>query len=87
MFNKICDFFTRLLPVWVVLAGVIGYFFPNSFVFLRHHTEWLFMFTMLGIGAVLALKHFSAQTAIPNALFATWCVITASILAEIWRER
>jgi len=37
-----------------------------------------------GLGAVLALKHFSSQTAIANAFFATWCVITASILAEIW---
>ncbi|MFA5115554.1 MAG: bile acid:sodium symporter family protein [Candidatus Omnitrophota bacterium] len=40
-----------------------------------------------GLGAVLALKHFSAATAIPNALFATWCIITAAILAEFWRKR
>jgi len=40
-----------------------------------------------GLGAVLSLKYFSAQTAIPNALFATWCIITASILAEIWARR
>jgi len=37
-----------------------------------------------GLGAVLALKHFSVQTALPNALFATWCIITASVLAEVW---
>jgi len=40
-----------------------------------------------GLGAVLALKHFSSRSAIPNALFATWCIITASILAEIWSRR
>ncbi|MFA4984934.1 MAG: bile acid:sodium symporter family protein [Candidatus Omnitrophota bacterium] len=40
-----------------------------------------------GLGAVLALKHFSVAAAIPNALFATWCVITAAILAEFWRQR
>jgi len=40
-----------------------------------------------GLGAVLALKHFSSRSAIPNALFATWCIITASILAEIWSQR
>jgi BASS family bile acid:Na+ symporter len=40
-----------------------------------------------GLGAVLALKHFSYQSALPNALFATWCIITASILAEIWSRR
>ncbi len=37
-----------------------------------------------GLGAVLALNHFSAESALPNALFATWCIITASVLAEIW---
>ena len=39
-----------------------------------------------GLGAVLALKHFTAETAIAPALFATWYVITASILAEIWSK-
>jgi BASS family bile acid:Na+ symporter len=40
-----------------------------------------------GLGAVLALKHLSAESALPNALFAVWCVITASILANIWSKR
>lgn len=40
-----------------------------------------------GLGAVLALKHFTAETALPNALFATWCVVTAAALAEIWSRR
>lgn len=39
-----------------------------------------------GLGAVLSLKHFSAETALPSALFATFCVITASILAKIWSK-
>lgn len=37
-----------------------------------------------GLGTVLALKHFSPETALPSALFATWCVVTASVLAEYW---
>jgi len=37
-----------------------------------------------GLGALLALEHFTSQTALIPAAFATWCVITASILAEIW---
>ena len=37
-----------------------------------------------GLGAVLALTHFSSETAIVPALFATWCVITASLLARYW---
>jgi len=40
-----------------------------------------------GLGAVLALKHLSAEAALPCALFAVWCVITASILANIWAKR
>jgi BASS family bile acid:Na+ symporter len=40
-----------------------------------------------GLGAVLALKHFSYQSALMPAVFATWCVITASILAEIWAKQ
>ncbi|MBN1621300.1 MAG: bile acid:sodium symporter family protein [Endomicrobiales bacterium] len=40
-----------------------------------------------GMGAVLALKFFSSQTALVSALFATWCVITASLLAEYWSKK
>ena len=40
-----------------------------------------------GLGAVLALKHFNYQSALIPAVFATWCVITASILAEIWAKQ
>jgi len=40
-----------------------------------------------GMGAVLAIKHFSPESAIPNALFATWCILTAAVLAEIWRKK
>jgi len=40
-----------------------------------------------GMGAVLAIKHISYEAAIPNALFATWCIISAAILAEIWRGK
>jgi len=35
----------------------------------------------------LALKHFSNQSALPNALFATWCVVTAAFLVEYWRKK
>jgi BASS family bile acid:Na+ symporter len=39
-----------------------------------------------GLGAVLALKYLGPQSALPNALFAVWCIITASILANIWAK-
>jgi len=40
-----------------------------------------------GLGAVLALKHLSPEAALPNALFAVWCVISASVLANLWAKR
>jgi BASS family bile acid:Na+ symporter len=40
-----------------------------------------------GMGAVLAIKHISSDAAIPNALFATWCILSAAVLAGIWNRR
>ena len=40
-----------------------------------------------GMGAVLAIKHISNEAAIPNALFATWCIVSAAILAGIWHKK
>lgn len=31
-----------------------------------------------GLGVALALKHFSAETALPGVLFATWCILTGA---------
>jgi len=56
--KKGIDYFTRLLPVWTVLAGILGYFFPAILVPLKGHIEWLFMLTMLGIGTVLNYEDF-----------------------------
>ena len=36
-----------------------------------------------GLGAVLATTHFDSETALIPALFATWCVLTAALLARI----
>ena len=40
-----------------------------------------------GLGAVLAVTHFSPETALIPAVFATWCVITASLLARCWARK
>lgn len=40
-----------------------------------------------GLGTVLALKHFGEKAAIPAAIFVFICIITASIMAELWRKR
>lgn len=58
MFQRICEKFTRLLAVWVVLAGVIAYFFPCAFIACRFGMEWFFTLTMLGIGMILDVRDF-----------------------------
>ena len=37
-----------------------------------------------GLGTVLALEHFSEKTALPAAVFVFTCILTASILVELW---
>jgi len=39
-----------------------------------------------GLGVALALSHFSAETALPGALFAFWCILTAAT-ASAWLRR
>jgi BASS family bile acid:Na+ symporter len=40
-----------------------------------------------GLGTVLALEHFEEQAAIPAAIFVFICIITASVMAEIWQKK
>ena len=40
-----------------------------------------------GLGTVLALKHFGEQAAMPAAAFVFVCIITASVMAELWRRK
>jgi BASS family bile acid:Na+ symporter len=40
-----------------------------------------------GPGTVLALKHFGERAAIPAAVFVFICIITASIMAELWQKK
>jgi len=58
MLNKILDYFSKLLVLWVILAVLVGYFLPNILLFFKNYTEWLFAFTMFGIGAVLNFSDF-----------------------------
>ena len=39
-----------------------------------------------GLGTVLALSHFGARSAIPTAIFVFVCIITASVMAEVWQR-
>ena len=40
-----------------------------------------------GLGTVLALEHFGEEAALPAAAFVFICIITASIMAELWRRQ
>jgi BASS family bile acid:Na+ symporter len=40
-----------------------------------------------GLGTVLALKYFGEKATIPAAIFVFICIITASIMAEVWQKR
>ncbi len=39
-----------------------------------------------GLGTVLAIQHFGDEAAIPTAFFVFACIITASIMTEIWKS-
>jgi BASS family bile acid:Na+ symporter len=40
-----------------------------------------------GLGVALALAHFSPETALPGALFAVWCILTAAGASSWLRQR
>ena len=40
-----------------------------------------------GLGTVLALKHFGEKAAMPAAAFVFICIITASIMTELWQRQ
>lgn len=39
-----------------------------------------------GLGVVLAIKHFGEKAAVPSAFFVFICILTASVMAEIWQR-
>lgn len=70
-----------------VLGLVLGYAAGRLFRFNEKYCRTLSINVAMqnaGLGAVLAMKHIADEAAIPNALFATWCIVSGSILAKIW---
>lgn len=65
--------FTRLMPVWVVIAGISGFLRPQLFYPLKTYTEWFFAFTMLGIGAVLKYEDFVPVLKKPHLVILGTC--------------
>ncbi len=50
--------YTRYLGVWVIIFGVLAYFFPAPFTTLKSGNKVFFALTMFGIGAVLSVDDF-----------------------------
>jgi len=73
-----------------ILGLILGYFTGKLFKFSLSQQRTLAINVGMqnaGMGAVLAIKHISAEAAIPNALFATWCIVSAAILAGVWSNK
>lgn len=78
---------------FVVLLNALGYLFGGLLAKLyrfdrRHQLTLAIEIGMqnAGLGVALALKHFPPQTALPGALFAVWCIVTAAG-ASAWYRR
>jgi len=58
MIRKALAFYTRYFAIWVILFGLVAYFWPRPFGLLRPYNKYFFSLTMFGIGAVLRLEDF-----------------------------
>lgn len=67
--RKFFELFTRLMPLWVVLFGIIGFFCPAPILFFKPWFEWMFFLTMIGIGAVLNFSEFIPILKKPQTVF------------------
>ncbi|TLS77663.1 bile acid:sodium symporter family protein [Mariprofundus erugo] len=71
------------------LGYLLGWFSGRLFGFDQSHKITLAIeigMQNAGLGVALALKHFEPTTALPGALFAVWCIITAAGMTR-WQER
>jgi len=58
MLNKLLTWYTKFFALWVVVFGVIAYFYPGPFQIMGQGMSWFFALTMFGIGAVLNVEDF-----------------------------
>ncbi|OIO74258.1 MAG: bile acid:sodium symporter [Zetaproteobacteria bacterium CG1_02_53_45] len=67
------------------LGYLLGWFAGKLFQFERSYRITLAIeigMQNAGLGVALALKHFEPATALPGALFAVWCIITAAAMTR-----
>lgn len=89
---RIADMALQVL-LGVILVNLLGYllgwWLAGLYRFDRHHRITLMIelgMQNAGMGVALALAHFPAQAALPGALFAVWCIMTAAS-ASSWLRR
>lgn len=67
--SGLLESFANLLVVWVVLAAVVGFVFPQVLAPLKPYMDWLFAFTMFGIGCLLSAQDFVPIFKKPGVVF------------------
>lgn len=78
----------------VVLVNILGYLL-GWYLAGIYGFERLYRITLMielgmqnaGMGVALALQHFPAESALPGALFAVWCILTAAVASSWLRKR
>ncbi len=89
--RKALSVYTRLFAVWVILFGVLAYFFPQPLQIDKRYNLWFFALTMFGIGAVLRPSDFQQIARRPwivvlgSAAQFTWMPLGAFALASLFR--
>jgi len=58
MLKKIFTLYTKYFAVWIIVFGIIAYFFPKPFLAVSDFNQWFFAITMFGIGMVLRVEDF-----------------------------
>lgn len=51
--DRFISIFNRLFVLWVILAGIVAFIYPEFFIALKSYMELFFACTMFGIGIVL----------------------------------
>ena len=55
MLKRILVLYNKLFVIWVIIGGLVAYFFPDFVLLLKDYMEYFFALTMFGIGMVLSL--------------------------------
>jgi len=91
--SRIADTPFIVVALVILLNGLgymLGWFAGRLFRFDRTHQITLAIeigMQNAGLGVALALKHFQPETALPGALFAVWCILTAAGMTRFLHTR